>query len=58
MMKLDETNICQSKRLRFCEVIRSWLSFIITVPVSRPLIKMSVTKGDRLPSGGLRVQIK
>ena len=40
-MKLDETNIRQSNRLRFCEVIRSWLSFIITLPVSRPLIKLS-----------------
>lgn len=40
-MKLDETDIRQSNRLRFCEVIRSWLSFIITLPVSRPLIKLS-----------------
>ena len=40
-MKLDETNIRQSNRLRFCEVIRKWLSFIITLPVSRPLIKLS-----------------
>ena len=40
-MKLDKANIRQINRLRFCEVIRKWLSFIITLPVSRPLIKLS-----------------